>query len=223
LKILALDTSSDACSVALWTDDTLLERYETGNQHSGRILSLVQAVLAESGHALTQLDAIAFSRGPGSFTGLRIGAGVTQGLAFGADLPVLPVSSLAALAQGLAADKVLAALDARMNQLYWGAYVRNARGFVELCGEENVLGPAQLPMPEGTGWIGAGNGWDQYAAELAAHFGHRVSGWREQCFPHARFVAQLGIHLYAAGGALPPEQALPVYLRDDVAKKQNLS
>lgn len=220
MKILALDTSSEACSTALWVDGEVLERFETGSQHSERILPMVQEVLAQAGHALTQLDAIAFGRGPGSFTGLRIGAGVAQGLAFGANLPVVPVSSLAALAQGVDAPRVLAAFDARMRQVYWGAYARNAQGMVELVGEEKVLSPAQVPVPDDAAWVGAGSGWDQYAALLTARLKNHVSAWRAQCFPRASFVARLGAYLHENGTALAPEQALPVYLRDDVAVKQ---
>jgi tRNA threonylcarbamoyladenosine biosynthesis protein TsaB len=220
LKILALDASTEACSVALWTDGEVRERFETGSQHSERILPLVQEILAEGGQALTQLDAIAFGRGPGSFTGLRICAGVVQGLAFGADLPVVPVSSLAALAQGVDASRVLATFDARMQQVYWGAYVRNAQGIVELVGEEQVLTPMQVPVPVEAEWVGAGGGWDQYAAVLTARLKNRVTAWRAQCFPHARFVAQLGASSYENGLLVTPEQALPVYLRDNVAVKQ---
>ena len=198
----------------------VIERFELGSQHSDRILLMTQEVLAEAGLVLTQLDAVAFGRGPGSFTGLRIGAGVTQGLAFGADVPVVPVSSLAALAQGVEASRVLAAFDARMNQLYWGAYARNGRGLVELSGEEKVLAPRDVPVPGDDGWVGAGSGWDQYSDMLLEHLGDRVRDWRAQCFPHARFVGQLGADEYARGRALAPEQALPVYLRDEVAVKR---
>jgi tRNA threonylcarbamoyladenosine biosynthesis protein TsaB len=220
LKILALDASTEACSVALWTDGEVFERFETGSRHSERILPMAQEILAESGQALTQLDAIAFGRGPGSFTGLRICAGVVQGLAFGADLPVVPVSSLAALAQGVDAARVLAAFDARMHQVYWGAYVRNAQGMAELVGEEKVLTPMQVPVPDDAGWVGVGSGWDQYAAVLTARLKNHVAAWRAQGFPRAHFVAQLGAYLYKKGTALTPEQALPIYLRDDVAVKQ---
>jgi tRNA threonylcarbamoyladenosine biosynthesis protein TsaB len=223
LKILALETSTEACSVALWTDGTVTERFEPGSRHSDRILPMTQEVLAEGGMTLTQLDAVAFGRGPGSFTGLRIGAGVAQGLAFGADVPVVPVSSLAALAQGVEAPRVLAAFDARMHQLYWGAYARNARGRVEPVGEEKVLAPRDVPVPADDGWIGAGSGWDHYAALLLERLGTRAREWRAQCFPRARFVAQLGAEEYARGGALAPELALPVYLRDEVAVKRTRS
>lgn len=220
MKILALDTSTEACSVALWTDGSIVERFEVGSQHSERILPMVHGVLAEAGLVLTQLDAIAFGRGPGSFTGLRICAGVVQGLAFGADLPVVPVSSLAALAQGVDAPKVLAAFDARLNQVYWGAYIRNAQGVVELSGAEKVLAPKNIPVPDDTGWTGAGSGWDQYSPVLMERFSDRVREWHTQCFPRARFVAQLGAIQQAAGRTLAAGQALPVYLRDEIAVKQ---
>ena len=219
MKILAFDTSTEACSVAVWADGATIERLELGSQHSERILPMVQEVLAEAGLGLKQLDAIAFGRGPGSFTGLRIGAGVTQGLAFGADLPVVPVSSLAALAQGVDAPKVLAAFDARMQQVYWGVYARNAQGLMGLQGGEIVIAPKDVPMPDGAGWMGAGGGWDQYAGELSLRLGDKIKEWRRQCLPRARHVAELGAAAFQAGQAVPPEQALPVYVRDEVAVK----
>ena len=221
LKLLALDTATEACSVAVWADGATIERLELGSQHSERILPMVQEVLAEAELTLKQLDAIAFGRGPGSFTGLRIGAGVTQGLAFGAGLPVVPVSSLAALAQGVDAPKVLAAFDARMQQVYWGAYVRNAQGLMGLQGGEIVIAPKDVPMPDGAGWMGAGGGWDQYAGELSLRLGDKINEWRRQCLPRARHVAELGAAAFQAGQAVPPEQALPVYVRDEVAAKQS--
>lgn len=220
MKLLALDTASDACTVALWLDGEVLERFETGGQHSERILPMVEAVLAESGLVLTQLDALAFGRGPGSFTGLRIGAGVAQGLAFGADLPVVPVSSLAALAQGQAAGKVLAAFDARMQQVYWGAYVRNTRGHMEALGTEGVFAPQAVPMPEEGGWVGAGPGWDAYSDALQLRLEPCLANWRPQCLPRARDIAALGIAGLLANQSVAAEEALPVYIRDNVAAKQ---
>lgn len=220
MNILALDTSTEACSVAIWSDGAVTDRFEYGTQHSERILAMVDELLAESGFALARFDAIAFGRGPGSFTGLRIGAGVAQGLAFGADIPVTPISSLAALAQGVDAPRVLAAFDARMNQVYSGAYVRNAQGMVELVGNESVAAPFDVTLPEGNDWVGAGNGWDQYHAALLQRLGNRVVDWRKQVHPRARDVAQLGAVVVHAGKAIAAEQALPVYVRDDVAVKQ---
>jgi tRNA threonylcarbamoyladenosine biosynthesis protein TsaB len=219
MKLLALDTSTEACSVALSLDGKVIERFEREPRHGERLLLMVQEVLAESGVALTQLDAIAFGRGPGSFTSLRIGAGVVQGLAFGAGLPVVPVSSLAALAQAVEAPKVLAAFDARMQQVYWGAYVRGSDGLVTLSGNEIVVDPAQVPVPPDGDWKGAGSGWDVYHTVLAQRLGEKVYGWMLQLTPHARQILQLGSAVFAAGGAVAPELALPVYLRDDVAAK----
>ncbi len=196
------------------------ERFELGEQHSHRILPMIGALLGDAGLHLADLDALAFGRGPGSFTGLRIGASVAQGLGFAADLPVVPVSSLAALAQGEAQDRVLAAMDARMNQVYWGVYVRDARSHPRLVGSELVAAPADLPAPQGAGWWGAGSGWDLYAGQLLARWPGQVSGWSAQRFPHARDVAILGAAGFAAGEALPAERALPVYVRDDVVKKK---
>jgi len=219
LKILALDTSTEACSVAVWVDGALNERFKL-ERHSEQILPMVQEVLAEAELSLTQLDAIAFGRGPGSFTGLRIAAGVVQGLAFGANLPVVPVSSLAALAQGIGVPKVLAAMDARMHQVYWGTYTRNAEGLMELAGEEIVIAPQTVPLAVGEGWVGAGNGWDQYSTLLLARFGGRVKEWRKQCYPHAGDVARLGMVGFARGETVSPEKALPIYIRDVIAIKQ---
>lgn len=220
MNILALDTSTEACSVAIWSDGAVTDRFEYGTQHSERILAIVDELLAESGFTLARFDAIAFGRGPGSFTGLRIGAGVAQGLAFGADIPVTPISSLAALAQGVDAPRVLAAFDARMNQVYSAAYVRNAQGIVELIGNESVTAPFDVTLPEGNDWIGAGNGWDQYYVALLERLGGRVTGWQKQAYPHARDVAKLGAIAVRAGKAISAELALPVYVRDDVAVKQ---
>jgi tRNA threonylcarbamoyladenosine biosynthesis protein TsaB len=219
MKLLAVDTATEACSVAVAVNGEYHEHFELGRRHSEGILVMVEAVLADTGLALTQLDAIAFGRGPGLFTGLRIGAGVTQGLAFAAGLPVVPVSSLAALAQGTGNARVLAAIDARMNQVYWGAFVRGANGLVEPVGNEVVSDPAQVPIPSGTQWVGAGSGWDQHHAALLTRLDGRAQSWRPDVWPRARDVAALGTAALAAGGAVSPEQAVPVYIRDDVAVK----
>ena len=219
MKILALETSTEACSAAIWTQAAVVERHESGTQHSERILAMVDELLKETGFALTQMDAIAFGRGPGSFTGLRIGAGVAQGLAFGVDIPVTPVSSLAALAQGVDAPKVLAAFDARMQPVYSGAYARNSLGLVEQVGTESVTAPDNVPLPEGNDWVGVGDAWDRYHAALLARLRDSVVEWRKQAFPRARDVGRLGAAAYQAGKAVAAELALPVYVRDEVAVK----
>lgn len=219
MKLLAFDTATEACTAALWLDGRVLERSERHSRHSEHLLPMIDALLAESGLKLSQLDAIAFGRGPGSFTGLRIGAGVAQGLAFAADLPVVPVSSLAALAQGADADRVLAAFDARMQQVYWGAYRRAAHGRVEPLQLESVASPVAVSWPEGSGWVGAGSGWDAYTERLMSRLGSAVERWIPAALPQARHLAVLGAAAFAAGQAMPAEQALPVYIRDDVASK----
>lgn len=219
MRILALDTSTDACTVALFVDGGVKERFSLGANPSERVLSMVHELLGEGGMSLAQLDAIAFGRGPGSFTGLRIAAGVTQGLAFGAGLPVVSVSSLAVLAQGQDADRVLAAFDARMQQVYWAAYVRNATGLVELQGDELVVSPGDISPPPGDGWLGAGSGWDQYHAVLLARLRASVIDWHAKRYPHAADLARLAETAFRAGRAVAPEQAIPIYIRDDVAIK----
>ncbi|MHB8453108.1 MAG: tRNA (adenosine(37)-N6)-threonylcarbamoyltransferase complex dimerization subunit type 1 TsaB [Acidiferrobacterales bacterium] len=219
MKILALDTSTAACSVAFWEDGAVHERFDARAQHSQCILRMIEQVLAEAGVVLSGLDALAFGRGPGSFTGLRIGAGVVQGLGFAADLPVVAVSSLAALAQGEPHTRVLAALDARMNQVYWGTYERDSGNRPRLIGREVVAAARDLPIPSAAQWWGAGSGWDVYSEQILARLHDSVGGWTSSRYPHARDVAVLGAAGFAAGEAVAAEQAIPVYVRDDVARK----
>ena len=230
MKILALDTASGLCSAALLVNGELaLREFPTAREHAQRILPMVQSLLAEAGIALSALDAIAFGRGPGSFTGLRIAASVTQGLAFGADLPVLPVSALRALAQqalGLAAagppaSRVLACMDARMQELYWALFDAPQDGLVgeavEQVSSPEVLIHAAQQLPGDAGlWVGAGKGLEAYADRLAV-LGLQPARLQPLAEPHAREVAWLGAAAFAAGRAQPPEAAIPVYLRDQVA------
>lgn len=225
MKLLAIETATDACSAALSIEGEVLERFALAPRgHTELILPMLDEIVAEAGIHLSQLDAIAFGRGPGAFTGVRIAVGVTQGIAFAMDLPVVPVSTLAAVAQGVGAQRVLVALDARMDEVYWGAYQRSAAGLVSLVGEECVAPPAEVPLPEGGGWRGAGAGWAAYASILPAHCAQRLAspeaGWDSEILPHARDVALLGVAGFAAGQAVSAEQALPVYLRDKVTWKK---
>lgn len=221
MKLLAIETATDACSAALSIDGDIRERFEIAPRaHTELILPMIDELMAEAGLNISQVDAIAFGRGPGAFTGVRIAVGVTQGIAFAADLPVVPVSTLAALAQGVAADKVLAALDARMDEVYWGAYQRNAAGLMELVGDECVSVPGDVPLPTGENWQGAGAGWSAYETLLSAHCEQQLDSWDGLCFPHARDVVLLGAAQFAAGTAVAAEQALPVYLRDKVTWKK---
>ncbi len=221
MKILALDTSTETCSVALLIGGELIESAASGVQHSSKILPMVEALLAQADIALAQLDTLAFGRGPGLFTGLRIGAGVVQGLGFALELPVVPVSSLAALAHGVDAPRVLAALDARMGQVYWGAYERRGTGRMALSGQELVMAPDAVPLPPATTWMGAGSGWDHYHEVLTQRLGDCVGGWQSGAHPRARDVARLAAEAFRDGEAVAPERAVPVYLRDNVAKKMS--
>ncbi len=222
MKLLAVDTSSDACSVALLVGTEVREDFKLApREHARLILPMVDMLLAEAELSLSQLDAIAFGRGPGSFTGLRIAAGVAQGLAFGADLPVLPISTLAALAQGAHTDlgvtRVLAALDAQMSEVYWGAYQINNAGMMELYGAEQVCAPGDVVLPDAGEWQGVGSGWKEYGAALRERCGTLVHTVLPERLPRAKDIALLGVTALQRGLAVSAEQALPVYLRNQVA------
>ncbi len=221
MKILALETATEACSAALNIDGEIRERFEIAPRgHSASILPMLESLLAEADISLRQVDALAFGRGPGAFTGVRIGVGVAQGVAFGADLPVLPVSTLAALAQATNAGQVLAALDARMDEVYWGQYRRDESGLMRLQGEECVAAPEATPAVQGEGWLGAGSGWGAYAGSLRARHAAQLDAVAADALPRASAVSQLAVAAFGAGEAVGAEQALPVYLRDKVTWKK---
>lgn len=225
MKLLALDTSTEACSVALVVDHEIHARYRLApREHAALVLPMVEELLAEASIGLAALDALAFGRGPGSFTGVRIASAIVQGLAFGADLPVVPVSTLAALAQGAyrkeGAEWVLAAIDARMGEVYWGAYHIGPSGLAAAVAPEQVIPPAQVTVPGDERWLGVGSGWASYQDTLLAHLGAKLGGWHGERYPHAHDVATLGIAGFQNGEAVTAEQALPVYLRDKVAWKK---
>ena len=225
MKILALDTATDACSAALFLNGEIREEFAvTPREHTKLILPMIDKLLAEAGLKPMQLDAIALSRGPGSFTGVRIATGVAHGIAFGADLPVALVSTLGALAQDFfnqheTVETAFTAMDARMNEIFWGVYQRNALGLAELQGEEAVTPASEVLFAEVFGF-GVGSGWAVYAECLQARLGGLVQGVCSEVLPRAAAVAQLGAYYFANGLAVPVEQALPVYLRDKVAKTQ---
>lgn len=224
LRVLAIETATEACSVALLLGHEVQERFEIApRRHAALLLPFANALLADAGVSVRQLDAIAFGRGPGSFTGLRIAAGMAQGMAFGAGLPVVPVSTLAALAQGAVhahgVQQVLAALDARMQEVYWGAYRCAAGGLVEALGEEMVSTPAQVALPAGGRWSGAGSGWASYAQLLVPRCGIASADIHADQQPHAGDVARLAAAVFERTGGVPAQEAIPVYLRDRVADK----
>jgi tRNA threonylcarbamoyladenosine biosynthesis protein TsaB len=224
VKLLALDTATELCSAAIWLDGTLSAREATRQRgHSELILPMIEELLLEAGIGLTQLDAIAFGRGPGAFTGVRLAAGVAQGLAFAAQLPLLPISDLRALAaQALApagaCDSALVCQDARMNEVYWGYFERLADD-VRVLGAEAMAAPAEVALPpdlHGARVCGVGSGFAAYAPQLAA-ITTGLAAVFPDLRPRATEVARLAAHDGLAR-AMAPEQAQPVYLRDDVAQ-----
>ena len=222
MRLLAIDTSAEACSAALYLDGDVSERFAVAPQkQSELILPMMDELLAEAGLRVADLDALAFGRGPGSFTGVRIATGVVQGAAFAADIPVVPVSTLAALAQGHRREtgqpRVLAALDARMNEVYWAACAPDASGTTRVIGEELIVPPGEVPLPDGGGWHGVGSGWAAYASVLATRLADRVTAVHGAAHCRAQDIARIAAVDLAAGRAVPAEQALPVYLRDRVA------
>jgi len=225
LNILAIETSTQACSAALLCNGEILQRYQVAPRgHGDLILPMIDELMAEAGLSPTQLSAVAFGRGPGAFTGVRIATSVAQGIAFGADLPVVPVSSLAALAQAGFRDKgyqaMLCAVDARMGEIYWGAY-QIEQGVVSLLSGEHVCRPELAPEPLGSmaQWHGMGNGWDVYAETLTGRFSMRPDSDDVSRLASAEEVAVLAQHAVEHGQTVSAEQAMPVYLRDNVAKK----
>lgn len=221
-KILAFDTSAAAFSVALFIDGEYHEHFAIApRQHAQLILTKIDAMVAEAGCGLKDFDAIAFGAGPGSFTGLRIACSVAQGLAFGADKPVIPVSTLQALAvraqREFGAERVITALDARMQEIYWGAYQSN-QGLMQAMVEPMVLAPADSPILQGADFHGTGSGFDVYAALLSEVYDAQIVAIHNDQNVHAADVAAIAIHEFNQGRLVEPWQALPVYLRDQVVR-----
>jgi tRNA threonylcarbamoyladenosine biosynthesis protein TsaB len=215
LKFLAFDTATEWCSTALWVDGVCTFReVHAGQKHSDLLVPMLMGLLDESGLKLNQLDGIAYGMGPGSFTGLRIACGVAQGLALGADLPVLGISTLETLAEESGADQVLACLDARMNEVYAALYQRQAASWHCLNGPL-VCPPAAVPLPDEEGFVGAGSGFAAYP-DIAQS---RLARVDPSCIPHARAMARLAAPRLLRGEGLPAEQAEPLYIRDKVALK----
>lgn len=222
-RLLAIDATTEACSVAYWDGAHLTERFSAApREHMQHLLPMADALLHEQNLGLRDLDAIAFARGPGSFTGLRICVGIVQGLAFGANLPVVPVSTLAAIAQTAATasswpagTRLLSAIDARMGEVYWGWFELRADGLVAAISPEQVSAPEQVaPAPNGEGLcVGVGTGW-LYAPRLS-HSGCTVID--ASVLPRAGAVARLSEPLWQNGAQVAAELAEPIYLRDNVA------
>ncbi len=219
-KLLSIDTATEACSAALWVDGTVFaQQAHLANRHAEQLLPMIEEVLARGDITLSQLDAVAWGRGPGAFTGLRIGAAIAQGVAFGCDIPVISVSSLQALAQRHKVPQVLVAIDARMGQVYWACYQRDG-DHMTIIGHERLTSPQDIVAPQKDRWLAVGSGWDRYKAEMQAALSGVTVHHIADCYPHAKQIAEIAALVYSRGGSVPAEQAQPCYLRNRVVGAQ---
>ena len=215
MKLLAFETATEACSVALWLDGEVRERFELApRRHAELALPWADDLLREAGVRRSELDAIAVGRGPGAFTGVRLAIAVAQGIALALDRPVVPVSTLAALALQARAPRVVAAIDARMNEVYVAAYHREGDDVV-LLDRERVAKPDTVALPEAGDWVGMGTGFAAVGGTLPRVLG--LSRFDATALPHAADIACLAALAYARGEQVAPERAEPAYLRDNVA------
>ena len=217
MRLLAIETATEACSVAILVDGDVRERFEIApRRHADLALPWAEQLLADAGVAKPQLDAIAVGRGPGAFTGVRLAIALAQGIALALDRPLLPVSTLAALAMRAEGGRIVAAIDARMGEVYLAAFARAGDDVVAL-GEEVVVKPDAAILPAGDCWHGVGTGFAAGDNALQARMQGRLATVDPQALPHAADVARLGALLFARGGAVAPERIEPAYLRNNVA------
>ena len=219
MNILAFDTSTEYLSLALLKgSETFNYDCNAGQTHSQIILPQIQALLDSAELQLSDLQCIAFGAGPGSFTGVRIAAGVAQGLGFGTNLPVVSVCTLLALAEASGADKVIACLDARMGEVYHAAYEKTDDAWQCII-EPGLYKPDAVPTIEGAGWVGAGSGWQTYAEQLSAVYAVQLQATQPQQLPAATAILKLALPIFAKGEAKPASEAMPIYIRNRVALK----
>lgn len=219
MNLLAFDTSTEYLSLALIKGDALFTfDVNAGQTHSQIILPEIKALLNEAGLQLNDLQGIAFGAGPGSFTGVRIAAGVAQGLGFGADLSVVSVCTLQALAEASGAEKVIACLDARMGEVYFAAYEK-VSGKWQVVIEPALHKPDTLPVVMGADWMGAGSGWQTYAEQLGVFYAAQLHSTQPQLLPNATAILNLSKPVFACGEAKPASEAMPIYIRNRVALK----
>ena len=224
MNILALDSCSEMCSTALLYNGQRYEQREiTQRGHSDLVLGMMNGLFEQSGASLADIDVLAFGRGPGSFTGVRVGVSVAQGIAFARDIPVVPISSLAAVAQKaakeLGAEYIAVAMDARMGEIYCAHYHYDGQ-VMSLLNQERVCDPADFMPFDQESCVGVGTAWRIYETQLQANFGALVSQVEADYYPEASNVILLAEVEVLAGNWLSAEHALPVYLRDNVAKKK---
>lgn len=219
MRVLALETSTEYCSVALWQDGAIMEHCElAGQKHSEMLIAMLDGVLQDSGFRIQDMDGIAFGMGPGSFTGVRIACGVTQGLAFGANLPVAGVCTLEALAEASGKPRVIAALDARMGEIYHAAYEKHDDTWVTVS-EPRLCKPQEAPPVSGGSWFGAGSGFAMHSRIFSERYAGQLHGADGDAVPQAAAIAALGAVQFMQGRGMDAAQALPLYLRDKVAFK----
>lgn len=221
MNLLAIETATESCSVALVHGDEVIARSELApRRHAERVLPMADELLAEAGIGRHALNVIAVGRGPGAFTGVRLGVSLAQGMAMALDLPVVTISSLAALALEAPEDDdaaILAVIDARMGEIYAASYRRDENGGLIALDDERVCKAADLSLPKATAWHVVGSGWATYAEVIGERLTGTLRSADGACYPQARHVAELAAREFLAGRAQAPELALPVYLRDKVA------
>lgn len=217
VNLLALETSTEYLSVALQVRGEITQREVlAGHRHAELILPMVEELLAGAGTTLSTLDGIAFASGPGAFTGLRIGCGVAQGLAFARDLPVIGIGTLSALAAGYDESRVIAAIDARMGEVYLAAYERSGE-ILQQRVAPCICVPANAPQVEGAGWTALGNAFEVYREALGTRYGSQVNNTVADARPTARAVLRLATIELVAGRGVDAALAAPFYIRDKVA------
>jgi tRNA threonylcarbamoyladenosine biosynthesis protein TsaB len=226
MKLLAIDTVTEMASIALLSgNDLSVDEALVPREHTRVILPMIEKQMALAEISFAQLDAIAFSRGPGSFTGLRICASITQGLALAYDLPVIPVSSLAILAQGSYRLKkhtsVVTCLDARRNEVYWGSFRLDDSGVMSLVGSENVVAPQLVTTIEGESWHGVGSGFKTYERELEENPHVHLASIESEQFPLARDAVVHAQQAWQQNAVVDASLAIPTYLRDNIATPGN--
>jgi tRNA threonylcarbamoyladenosine biosynthesis protein TsaB len=235
MKILSLETSTEYCSVAIWQDGVVASRCElAGQKHSEMLIAMIDEVLRAGCHSqwagrtvpeaatttlrIQDMDGIAYGSGPGSFTGVRIACGAAQGLALGAGLPVAGVCTLLALAEASGQERVIAALDARMGEIYCAAYEKHEGVWITAC-EPTLCKPEAAPVVSGEGWFGAGSGFAVFVDVLQSRYAGQLSDVDGTAIPQASAIAALGAVQFSCGLGVDAAAALPLYLRDKVALK----
>jgi tRNA threonylcarbamoyladenosine biosynthesis protein TsaB len=219
VNLLALETSTEYLSLAVKKGDEVLTfDVNAGQSHSQIILPQIQVLLEKADLQLKDLQGIAFGAGPGSFTGVRIAAGITQGLGFGANLPVVSICTLLALAEVTGAGKVIACLDARMGEVYHAVYEKLDGEWLTIL-EPGLYKPTSVPAAEGNAWVGAGSGWQAYLEELSTVYAGQLQTVQPKLLPSALAILKLAQPIFEKGEAKSAGEAMPIYIRNRVALK----